>query len=215
MIRHPLSPPGTGDEERSGLPDRWARSGPSLRRPHPRLASGRASGRQVWLPEPAPVNKPRADNRVPENKKPFQGTGPGGPHFQVHDLTSRKPSGAARAPHKAFDGLAWRTQITGPQASQAWPTPHSVDKRPSPKGGTDGWDRRVGPQAQREPRPHRLEHPAGRAAQPPQVLLPGTQQPICSGQTAQARPHRPPQTRGLDPPGPAWVRSERDPGFVP
>lgn len=144
MIRHPLSPPGTGDEERWGLPDRWARSGPSLRRPHPRLASGRASGRQVWLPEPAPVNKPRADNRVPENKKPFQGTGPGGPHFQVHDLTSRKPSGAARAPHKAFDGLAWRPQITGPQASRARPTPHSVDKRPSPKGGTDGWDRRPG-----------------------------------------------------------------------
>lgn len=134
----------------------------------------------AWPLAGVPPAKLGTDNRALENKGPIQGAGLGRPCFQVHDLTLRKPSGPARRPRKAFDDPVWRTQITGPQASRAWPTPRFMDKHSNPERGADGWDCKVrrqtagcppGQQAQAPMRPRPAKCPVYLVGQGSPALL--------------------------------------------
>lgn len=135
----------------------------------------------AWPLAGLPPAKLGTDNWALDNKGPIQGAGLGRPCFQVHDLTLRKPSGPARGPRKAFDDPV-RTQITGPQASRAWPTPRFMDKHSNPEKGADGWDCRVcrqtagcppGQQAQTPMRPRSAKCPVHRVGQgSPASLVP-------------------------------------------
>lgn len=105
---------------------------------HPRLASGRASGWAGAAVRTTSHSQAGTDNRVLENKKPIQGTGPGGPAFRCMISALGNPEGL---PAGLVKPLMTHVQDTNhrPPGLQAWPTPRSADSHSSPERGTDGW----------------------------------------------------------------------------
>ena len=137
------------------------------------------------------------DNRVLENKKPIQGTGPGGPTFRCMISALGNPAGL---PAGLVKPLMTHVQDTNhrPPGLQAWPTPRSTDSHSSPERGT----RRVGPRAVEQAAGRPLwtlsPGPTGSRALPsalstwqsspgPWALPPGTRQPTSTELTGNAR----------------------------